>query len=103
MGDLSSGDYHLSVSGVGPSLEFKNITALRFEPKSYSVFIETDRAIYKPGDLVQFRVIVVNPNLRPSVTGAIDVHVEVKLLRFTLYLQQTTGTLQYFILSRMIY
>ena len=78
MGDLNPGDYHLSVSGSGGGLgSFRNITSLRFEPKSYSVFIETDREIYKPGDLVQFRVIVVNPNLRPSVTGAIDVTVRV--------------------------
>ncbi|KAF2347892.1 Alpha-2-macroglobulin N-terminal [Trinorchestia longiramus] len=79
MGDLNHGDYHLSVSGstaTRPGVQFRNITTLKFEPKSYSVFVETDKAVYKPGDLVRFRVIVVSPNLRPSVTGAIDVHVE---------------------------
>ena len=74
IGELGPGDYNLTVSGTG-SLTFKNTTALEYLAKSYSVFIQTDRALYKPGDLIQFRVVIVNPELRPSVTGAIDVYV----------------------------
>lgn len=72
IGDLGPGMYNLTVSGYG-GLTFTNTTALEYVHKSYSVFIQTDKSIYKPGDLMQFRVIVVNPQLRPSVTGAIDV------------------------------
>ncbi|CAL4124700.1 unnamed protein product, partial [Meganyctiphanes norvegica] len=74
IGDLGPGQYNLTVSGYG-SLTFSNTTALEYVHKSYSVFIQTDKAIYKPGDLMQFRVIVTNPHLRPSVTGAIDIYI----------------------------
>lgn len=74
VGEWSSGNYSLTVSGEG-GLKFQNQTSLIYEPKSYSVFIQTDKAIYKPGQLVQFRIIVVNLYLLPSVTGAIDIYI----------------------------
>ncbi|XP_068218547.1 LOW QUALITY PROTEIN: CD109 antigen-like [Palaemon carinicauda] len=75
IGDLGPGMYNLTVSGSG-GLTFTNTTPLEYVHKSYSVFIQTDKAIYKPGDLMQFRVVVVNPQLRPTVTGAIDVFIK---------------------------
>lgn len=65
------------MSGFG-AITFRNTTELQYVHKSYSVFIQTDKTIYKPGDLMRFRVVVVNPHLRPSVTGAIDVYVTVR-------------------------
>lgn len=76
IGEWAKGNYKLFVAGRG-SFTFNNETALEFEQKSYSVFIQTDKAIYKPGQIVQFRAVVVNPSLRPTVTGAIDIHVKV--------------------------
>lgn len=32
-------------------MSFRNQTVLTYEHKSYSVFIQTDKAIYKPGQL----------------------------------------------------
>ncbi|XP_071544261.1 CD109 antigen-like isoform X6 [Panulirus ornatus] len=74
IGDVGPGQYNLTVSGSG-GLTFSNTTALEYLHKSYSVFIQTDKTIYKPGDLLRFRVVVVNPHLKPSVTGAIDVFI----------------------------
>ncbi|GBM39099.1 CD109 antigen [Araneus ventricosus] len=74
IGEWSSGNYSLIVSGEG-GMAFENQTILTYEHKSYSVFIQTDKAIYKPGQLVQFRVLVVNPHLLPSVTGAINMYI----------------------------
>ncbi|OQR78344.1 CD109 antigen-like [Tropilaelaps mercedesae] len=71
IGDWSPGNYTLKAEGTG-SIQFTNQTALSFVHKSYSVFIQTDKAIYKPGQRVQFRMIVTDPFLQPSVTGAID-------------------------------
>lgn len=74
IGEWGAGKYNLTVVSRG-SFRFENTTQLEYEHKSYSVFIQTDKAVYKPGQLVQFRVIVVNPYLSPSVTGAIDMFV----------------------------
>ncbi|GIY59393.1 CD109 antigen [Caerostris extrusa] len=74
IGEWSSGNYSLIVTGEG-GMTFENQTVLTYEHKSYSVFIQTDKAIYKPGQLVQFRVLVVNPHLLPSVTGAINMFI----------------------------
>nr|BAK64112.1 thioester-containing protein [Hasarius adansoni] len=74
IGEWSSGNYSLIVTGEG-GMTFRNQTILTYEHKSYSVFIQTDKAIYKPGQLVQFRVLVVTPHLLPSVTGAINIFI----------------------------
>ncbi|XP_069165594.1 LOW QUALITY PROTEIN: thioester-containing protein 1 allele R1 [Procambarus clarkii] len=74
IGELGPGEYNLTVSGYG-GLSFHNTTMLEYVHKSYSVFIQSDKAVYKPGDLLRFRVVVVNPMLRPTVTGAIDVFI----------------------------
>nr|XP_045619400.1 CD109 antigen-like isoform X4 [Procambarus clarkii] len=74
IGELGPGEYNLTVSGSG-GLSFHNTTMLEYVHKSYSVFIQSDKAVYKPGDLLRFRVVVVNPMLRPTVTGAIDVFI----------------------------
>ncbi|XP_035220649.1 CD109 antigen-like [Stegodyphus dumicola] len=74
IGEWSPGNYSLTVIGEG-GMSFRNQTLLTYEHKSYSVFIQTDKAIYKPGQLVQFRVLVVNPHLLPTVTGAINMFI----------------------------
>ncbi|XP_023225702.1 CD109 antigen-like isoform X2 [Centruroides sculpturatus] len=74
IGDWKPGLYNLTVEGHGGA-NFHNHTQLIYEHKSYSVFIQTDKAVYKPGQLVQFRAIVVDPYLIPSVLGTIDMHV----------------------------
>jgi len=58
-------------------MDFFNSTALEYVHKSYSVFIQTDKAIYKPGHMVQFRAVVLNSHLKPTVTGALDIFITV--------------------------
>jgi CD109 antigen len=77
MGDLGQGTYNVSVSGTG-GVRFTNTTALEYVHKSLSVFIQTDKAIYKPGQKVLLRAIVVDRKLRPSATTRIDVYVTVR-------------------------
>lgn len=43
--------------------------------KNYSVFIQTDKAIYKPGDKVQFRVIVLDAETRPYQSANVDIKI----------------------------
>jgi CD109 antigen len=81
IGELGPGKYNLTARGSG-GLTFVNTTELEYSEKSHSVFIQTDKAIYKPGHLVQFRVIVVNPQLKPSVVGSLDVFMTVNYWDF---------------------
>lgn len=45
---LTMGEYGLKVEGTG-GLTFSNWTKLDFEKKSSSILVQTDRAMYKPG------------------------------------------------------
>ena len=88
IGELGEGSYRFEAKGISP-MEFQDSTQLQYLSKGYSVFIQTDKAIYRPGnevwlytrDLVsitkisqvQFRVIVLSPRLKPSVTGSIGI------------------------------
>lgn len=44
---------------------FKNESDLKIESKNVSIFIQTDKAIYKPGETMKFRVLVLDSELRP--------------------------------------
>lgn len=79
IGELGPGSYNLTVRST-KGLEFFNTTKLDYVEKSHSVFIQTDKAIYKPGHTIQFRVVIVNPQLKPSVTGSVDIYVTVRFL-----------------------
>ncbi|XP_065223295.1 CD109 antigen-like isoform X2 [Planococcus citri] len=71
--DTGPGSYSLIAQGTG-GVNFRNTTTLEYMHKSYSVFIQTDKAIYKPGHKVLFRVIVLNPTLRPVSTTFLDIY-----------------------------
>ncbi|XP_057327735.1 CD109 antigen-like isoform X1 [Microplitis mediator] len=74
IGDTSPGRYTLTARGTS-GLLFTNTTSLQYVHKSYSVFIQTDRAIYKPGSEVLFRCVVLDSRLRPALTRQLDVYI----------------------------
>uniref|UniRef100_A0A915JB76 TEP1-F n=1 Tax=Romanomermis culicivorax TaxID=13658 RepID=A0A915JB76_ROMCU len=64
---LSSGvSYNLYVKGEssGNTL-FEQSNYLYFNDKSFSTFIQTDKAIYKPGSTIHIRIVAVYPDLKP--------------------------------------
>ncbi|XP_021955890.1 CD109 antigen isoform X1 [Folsomia candida] len=76
VGDLvDGGSYNLTVRGTG-GLNFENTTELIYSPKSSSIIIQTDKPIYKPGELVQFRVLYLDRSLRPKGPGTLDIVVK---------------------------
>ncbi|XP_015784901.1 CD109 antigen isoform X1 [Tetranychus urticae] len=75
VGPWGIGNYKLTTIGTG-GLTFTNETKLVYDGKSFSVFIQTDKAIYKPGQKVLFRAIIVRPNLALADTGANYVYIE---------------------------
>ncbi|CAB3366518.1 Hypothetical predicted protein [Cloeon dipterum] len=74
IGDVGPGNYNVTTRGSG-GLEFQNTTELSYVHKSYSVLVQTDKAIYKPGDTIQFRILALNKHLKPTVTAALDVFI----------------------------
>ena len=48
-GDISQGSYRVNITGTG-SIPFHNSTHVWGKHKSISVFVQTDKAKYKPGD-----------------------------------------------------
>ncbi|XP_041346946.1 CD109 antigen-like [Gigantopelta aegis] len=61
--NLKSGQYKLRATGSG-GLTFTDETTVQFNSKSVSLFIQTDKAMYKPGQTVHFRAFGIYPNLR---------------------------------------
>uniref|UniRef100_A0A0P6J8B7 CD109 antigen n=1 Tax=Heterocephalus glaber TaxID=10181 RepID=A0A0P6J8B7_HETGA len=65
---LNSADerYELRVTGrVEDEILFYNSTRLSFESKRMSVFIQTDKALYKPEQEVKFRIVTLLSDFRP--------------------------------------
>ena len=63
IGELGQGTYSLTARGTFP-LTFDQSQRINYVHKGYSVFIQTDKAVYRPGNTVRFRAVVVTPNLR---------------------------------------
>ena len=73
IGELDDGSYRFEAKGLSP-ISFLESTNLKYKNKGYSVFIQTDKSVYRPGNSVKFRAVVVTPQqLKPSVVGSIDV------------------------------
>lgn len=89
IGEWAKGNYKLLVEGNIGSFQFSNSTDIQYEAKSLSIFVQTDKSIYKPGQTVKFRAIIVNPSLVPNVAGSLDIFIKVSpslSLSFPLYL-----------------
>ncbi|XP_035739692.1 CD109 antigen-like isoform X1 [Vespa mandarinia] len=74
VGDTSPGRYTLFARGLS-GIKFANSTDIQYVHKSYSVFIQTDRAIYKPGNKIMFRCLILDSRLRPSLTRQVDIYI----------------------------
>ncbi|XP_039202572.1 CD109 antigen [Crotalus tigris] len=62
-------NYELLVNGYSKGqLLFSNQTSLPFASKSFSVFIQTDKTMYKPGQDVKIRVVTLHSDLKPYST-----------------------------------
>ncbi|KAH8362672.1 hypothetical protein KR200_002253, partial [Drosophila serrata] len=62
---LATGDYNLTAEGLS-GVVFRNTSRLNYADEKPSTFIQTDKATYKPADLVQFRILFLDENTRPA-------------------------------------
>lgn len=63
-GYMATGAYKLIAEGF-TGIEFRNEKPLSFVTKNGSIFIQSDKAIYKPGDIVKFRALILDIHLKP--------------------------------------
>jgi CD109 antigen len=61
--DQPEGFYNLEVKSL--TGDFQKIRQLDMNMKKQTVLVQTDKAMYKPADKVQFRVIVLNADMLP--------------------------------------
>lgn len=62
-GYMEPGSYKLSAEGL-TGLVFHNEKELSLVMKNASIFVQSDKAIYKPGDTVKFRILILDINLK---------------------------------------
>ncbi|XP_031828991.1 thioester-containing protein 1 allele R1 isoform X2 [Nomia melanderi] len=74
IGDIVPGKYKILARGLS-GIDFSNEKPITYIHKSYTVLIQTDRAIYKPGNKVMFRCILLNSRLRPTLARLIDIYI----------------------------
>ncbi len=67
--DVEEGRYEIQVKGTG----FEDKASVRVE-KSFLVFLETDKPIYKPGQSIHMRALTLNSELRP-VTESVTIEI----------------------------
>ncbi|XP_078364931.1 CD109 antigen-like isoform X2 [Oculina patagonica] len=70
---FTSVQYQLSVNGTG-GVKFSELRYIRFMEKGFTIYIQTDKAIYKPGQNVLMRIFGVHPNLK-VYTGNLTVDI----------------------------
>uniref|UniRef100_A0A1A9VUV4 TEP1-F n=1 Tax=Glossina austeni TaxID=7395 RepID=A0A1A9VUV4_GLOAU len=61
---LCDGSYQLTSKGI-EGLQIEKSTALYMDTNQPNIYIQTDKAVYKPGDLVQYRILILDENIRP--------------------------------------
>ncbi|XP_061388608.1 thioester-containing protein 1 allele S1-like [Musca vetustissima] len=64
---LAEGTYKLTAEGINCLENFKNSTALMFAKFKTYVQIQTDKGQYKPGDIINYRVLFLDKDLKPAV------------------------------------
>uniref|UniRef100_A0A2M4BA09 TEP1-F n=1 Tax=Anopheles marajoara TaxID=58244 RepID=A0A2M4BA09_9DIPT len=69
LGSIPEDKYELVAEGKS-GMVFRKVAALEYDDKFCSVLLQTDKAVYKPGDTVRFRVLVLDRNMKPAKAGS---------------------------------
>ncbi|KAL4708067.1 hypothetical protein ACJJTC_009846 [Scirpophaga incertulas] len=71
IGDPGPGEYSLIARSTSGPL-FSSATPLVYQPRSFCVFMQTDKRVYKPGDTINFAVVALDKYLLP-LPAVVDV------------------------------
>lgn len=80
VGKLDGSNYKLIAESESPRLTFKREISINVPSKNQSVLIQTDKAMYKPGDTVKFRVLVLDSDTKPAIVTNMNVFITVSRL-----------------------
>jgi CD109 antigen len=61
-----TGNFSLVVKNKPGTEKFERTANLILKLEEFSTLIQTDKAIYKPGDLVQYKILALDENTKPS-------------------------------------
>ncbi|XP_053687074.1 thioester-containing protein 1 allele S3-like [Sabethes cyaneus] len=77
VGNIPWGAYKLSMRSTEDAFSFEDVVDLVYDPMEIHVLIQTDKPVYRPGDMIRFRVVAINEDTKPVT----DVNtVKVKLI-----------------------
>lgn len=65
VGNISEGYYKILIRSKDVGIPFNEEVDLVYDGKTESIFILLDKPVYKPGDELKFRIVVVDANTRP--------------------------------------
>lgn len=75
-GYMEPGQYELVAEGLS-GIDFHDKKIINFHSKNVSILVQTDRALYKPGDLIRFRVLILDMNMKPlSNQEPVQIYIE---------------------------
>ncbi|KAL9707304.1 hypothetical protein quinque_010822 [Culex quinquefasciatus] len=66
VGNIAKGNYKVLVRSKDVGIPFNEEIDLAYDGKTESIFILLDKPVYKPGDVLKFRIVVVDVNTRPA-------------------------------------
>ena len=64
--DTIAGSHDLRLSGSG-DVSFTETTKITIKHRSSIILVQTDKGVYKPGDKVNYRTVVLTPTLKPKM------------------------------------
>lgn len=75
-GNLEPDQYRLVAEGLS-GIDFHDQKSINFLSKNVSIFVQTDKALYNANDMLRFRVILLDSNLKPiSSQEPIHIYIE---------------------------
>lgn len=81
IGDVSPDECYKFVVRGDKGLKIDSEASLDVQTKKVAIFIQTDKSIYKPSDIVKFRVLVLNEHLKPATlkeNNGLNIHIMVR-------------------------
>lgn len=71
---MIEGDYNLEVKNESGE-KFEATRSLDMNMKKFSVFIQTDKSMYKPSDNIQFRILALDADTKPLQISSVEIYI----------------------------